>query len=75
MRVRPTGRKSCTHREFFRTPGYPIFLASTPSLRAALSAQAVTGAATCFVVSLLVLNVWGLSAAIAAELLLALDIP
>lgn len=66
---------SCTNPELFRTPGYPAFLAAMRETRVALLVQAVIGATTCFILGLLALNVWGVTAAVAAELLLALDIP
>jgi hypothetical protein len=67
--------KSCSTVETFRTPGYPLFLAAMPSLRAAVAVQAIMGAAVCLLIGLFVLDHWGPTAAVAAELIIALDIP
>jgi hypothetical protein len=67
---------SCsTAVETLRTPGYPIFLAAMPSLRTAVSIQGVLGAGVSLLIGLFVWKYWGLSAGIAAELIIALDIP
>jgi hypothetical protein len=66
---------SCGTVETFRTPGYPLFLAAMPSLRTAVAVQAVMGAAVCLLIGLFVLDYWGPTAAVVAELIVAFDIP
>lgn len=64
----------CAPPEVLRTPGYPLFLAVFSNPRAAVAAQAVLGAATCFIVGYFAATRWGLAAGVAAEVFLALDI-
>jgi hypothetical protein len=66
---------SCGTVETFRTPGYPLFLAVMPSLRTAVAIQVFMGAAVCLLIGLFVLDCWGPTAAVAAELIVAFDIP
>jgi 4-amino-4-deoxy-L-arabinose transferase-like glycosyltransferase len=66
---------SCAPAETLRTPGYPLFLAAMPTLRTAILVQGLAGAAVCLLIGLYVRECWGLAAAVAAELLIALDIP
>jgi 4-amino-4-deoxy-L-arabinose transferase-like glycosyltransferase len=65
----------CGGLEVLRTPGYPLFLAVTPSLRAVVAVQAIIGAALCVLVGSFVTLYWGACAGAVAELLLALDVP
>lgn len=66
---------SCGTIETLRTPGYPLFLAAMPNLATVIAVQGVLGAAICLLVGLYVWKCWGLMAGVAAELLMALDIP
>jgi hypothetical protein len=66
---------SCRAVETLRTPGYPLFLAAMPNLRTAVAIQGLVGAAVCLLVGLYVWRCWGLMAGVAAELLVAFDIP
>ena len=65
----------CGLPEVLRTPGYPLLLAATPSLGAALFVQAVIGAALCVAVGYFVFMWWGGRAALIAETLIVLDAP
>jgi hypothetical protein len=66
---------ACDPPETKRTPGYPIFLTLMPSLRSAVGAQAVLGALVCLMLALLLRRYWNPHAALAAETIVALDIP
>jgi 4-amino-4-deoxy-L-arabinose transferase-like glycosyltransferase len=66
---------ACGEIETLRTPGYPLFLATMPTLRTAVAIQGVIGAALCLLTGWYVLGRWGFAAALAAELIVALDIP
>lgn len=67
---------SCQPAEILRTPGYPLFLAAFDGrVRWALAAQAIAGGVVCLLVAGWVASRWNLTAAIAAELLIALDLP
>ena len=66
---------SCVTIETLRTPGYPLFLAAMPNLPTAIAVQGILGTAICLLVGLYVWKFWGLMAGVAAELLMALDIP
>lgn len=66
---------SCGATEMLRTPGYPLFLAAMPNLHTAIAIQGVIGAAVCLLIGLYVWKCCGLMAGVAAELLIALDIP
>src|SRR4029077_14605925 len=66
---------SCGTIETLRTPGYPLFIAVMPNLLAVIAIQGVLGAAICLLVGLYVRKFWGLMAGVAAELLIAFDIP
>jgi hypothetical protein len=63
----------CAPAELLRTPGYPLFLATMPGLRAALAAQVVLSALLCLVLGWTTAKVWGLGAGIVAGLLVAMD--
>lgn len=65
----------CEGPEVSRTPGYPVFLAIMPSLRWSVAVQAVIGTFTCLVIALFAWKLWGVWAGLAAELLLAFNIP
>jgi hypothetical protein len=66
---------TCSEPELLRLPGYPIFLALMPSVRFTIVLQAFMGAATCLIVGLFTCFQWGISAAVIAQALLALDVP
>ena len=66
----------CQPPEILRTPGYPLFLAMTGgSVTWSLVAQAILAAVVCLMVARWIAGYWNLSAAIAAELLIAFDMP
>ncbi|MDO8431607.1 MAG: hypothetical protein Q7S58_04270 [Candidatus Binatus sp.] len=65
----------CAAAEVLRTPGYPLFLAAMPSLKAALFVQAIIGALACLVAGLTTAKFWGIRAGATAAILLALDVP
>ena len=64
----------CGLAELERTPGYPLFLAITPDLRAVVTVQAILGAGICFLVALFAWNRWGLVAGVIAESIVAFDL-
>jgi hypothetical protein len=64
----------CGPAELERTPGYPLFLAISPDLRAVVTVQAVLGAGVCFLVAFFAWNRWGLAAGVIAESLVAFDL-
>jgi len=66
---------ACRSPELLRLPGYPLFVLMMPSLRSAVFVQALLGAFTCLLVGWFACSLWGLTAGIIAETLLALDIP
>ena len=66
---------TCSEAELLRLPGYPIFLALMPSVRFTIVLQAFMGAATCLIVGLFTYFQWGMSAAVIAQTVLALDVP
>jgi 4-amino-4-deoxy-L-arabinose transferase-like glycosyltransferase len=66
---------SCHKPEILRTPGYPAFLSVMSSMRWALAAQATLGALTCAIIGTWLWRYGHFAAAIAAELLIAFDIP
>ncbi len=67
---------SCQPPEILRTPGYPIFLALFgDSIRWVLAAQAIMGGVVCLLVAEWIGGCWNLSAGLAAELLIAFDLP
>lgn len=61
--------------ELLRTPGYPVFLAAIPTLRMVLVVQSVMATLLYVAIAFLVARCWNLSAAIIAEVLLAIDVP
>jgi hypothetical protein len=65
----------CTGAEIDRTPGYPIFLASFPNLRAALIVQVLLAGLVVFATGGFVYLNWGLGAAVMAAAFMALDLP
>jgi hypothetical protein len=65
----------CQAPEILRTPGYPLFLAVVGGVRRALVLQAILGALGCLLLALWINSRWGFRAALAAELLVALDLP
>jgi hypothetical protein len=65
----------CGRAELERTPGYPIFLVASGSLRSAIVAQAVLGVATCLMVGLYAWWRWGVVVGALSSLLLCLDVP
>ncbi|MGO9449513.1 MAG: ArnT family glycosyltransferase [Candidatus Binataceae bacterium] len=65
----------CSSPEALRLPGYPVFLAMMPSIRGALIANALLGAAVCFLVGLFSTGAWGPRAGIISALLIATDVP
>jgi len=64
----------CGPAELERTPGYPLFLTTLPSLRSALIVQAVIGTGIVLVVALFAWRFWGLTAGIIASLVAGFDI-
>src|SRR5260370_30954973 len=64
----------CGPAELERTPGYPLFLAISPDLRAVIIIQAVLGAAVCLLVAFFARSRWGLVAAVIAESIVAFDL-
>ena len=50
----------CGRAELERTPGYPLFLAASRSLRSSIVAQALLGAGTCLMVGLYAWWRWGM---------------
>ncbi|HTY54036.1 MAG TPA: hypothetical protein VMB26_02485 [Candidatus Binataceae bacterium] len=67
---------TCRPAEILRTPGYPLFLAGVDgSIRWAIAAQAILGGIVCLMVAAWIAGYWNFSAAIAAELLIAFDLP
>lgn len=68
-----TGSK-CASPETSRTPGYPVFLAIVPGVRAAIAAQALLWSVLCLVTGIFASRRWGTSAGVIACLLLALDV-
>ncbi len=67
---------SCQPAEILRTPGYPLFLAAFGGrVRWALATQAIAGGVVCLLVAGWVASRWNFSAAIAAELIIAFDLP
>jgi hypothetical protein len=65
---------TCDTAEVARTPGYPLLLAVSPSLRGVIRTQAIMGGVICLFVGVFALNEWGLSAAIIAELIAGFDL-
>jgi hypothetical protein len=65
----------CQSAEILRTPGYPLFLSTTTSLRSALALQVAISSLGCVVLALCMYSRWGIEAALTAEILVALDIP
>jgi hypothetical protein len=65
----------CRSPELLRLPGYPVFVATMPSLRSVIVVQALVGAATCLIIGFATSARWGLAAGIIAEAILTLDIP
>lgn len=65
----------CLQAELFRTPGYPLFLAAFPSMRAALAVQAVLGAAVLFISALFAWRWIGITGAFIVAAVLGLDVP
>jgi hypothetical protein len=67
---------TCQPAEILRTPGYPLFLAAFGgNVRWVLAAQAILGGIVCLLVAQWVARYWNYTAAIAAELLIAFDLP
>jgi hypothetical protein len=67
--------RNCGPPELLRTPGYPLFLALMPSLRIALAVQGLLAGIVCLLVGVWITPRWGITAAVFAELLIAVDIP
>jgi hypothetical protein len=65
----------CGRAELERTPGYPLFLAASRSLRSSIVAQALLGAATCLMVGLYAWWRWGMIVGALSSLVLCLDVP
>lgn len=65
----------CQAPEVLRTPGYPLFLAMMPGLRAAVAVQAFIGAGLCVAIGFFLDAWWGLAAGAVAEALLTFDLP
>ncbi len=66
---------TCKSPELERTPGYPLFLASMPSLRWAIACQAIIGGLLSFLIGIFAWRQWGPRAGVLAGLLLGVDIP
>jgi 4-amino-4-deoxy-L-arabinose transferase-like glycosyltransferase len=64
----------CAPPDFFRTPGYPLFLAMMPGLRAVVAAQSIMWGAICFLLGWFMWSRWGMKAALAAAGFVAVDI-
>jgi hypothetical protein len=64
---------ACQAPEILRTPGYPLFLASLPSIKWALTEQGLLGGIVCLLVFATVESYWTFAAAIVAELFVAFD--
>jgi hypothetical protein len=65
---------ACGIAEIQRTPGYPLFLAALPSLRAVLGVQSVLGTVVCFLLALFAWSRWGLAAGLLTELIAGFDL-
>jgi hypothetical protein len=65
----------CGRAELERTPGYPLFLAASRSLRSSIVAQALLGATTCLMVGLYAWWRWGMIVGALSSLVLCLDVP
>ena len=67
---------TCQKPEILRTPGYPVFLAvMNHGLRSLLMTQGVISAATGVAVAFWIMIAWNFRAAVAAQLLIACDLP
>ena len=66
---------SCLQAELFRPPGYPLFLAVFPSMRAALAVQAVLGAAVILISALFAWRWIGITGAFIVAAVIGLDVP
>src|SRR5260370_10129765 len=65
----------CLQAELVRTPGYPLYLALFPSMRAALAVQAVLGTAGIFISALFTWRWIGITGAFIVAAVLPLDVP
>ncbi len=65
----------CLQAELVRTPGYPLYLALFPSMRAALAVQAVLGTAGIFISALFTWRWIGITGAFIVAAVLGLDVP
>jgi hypothetical protein len=66
---------ACLPKELFRTPGYPLLLATFGGIRSTLIAQAVMGGIICLLVANVVGHSGNFAAALMAEALVAFDVP
>jgi hypothetical protein len=66
---------NCWLPEVSRNPGYPLFLALSPSLTAAVFVQALLGAFGCLIVGLFVARRWNPAAGLLAAAFIAVDAP
>lgn len=64
----------CESPDFFRTPGYPLFLALMPGVRAVIAAQSIMWGAVCFLLGCFMWSRWGLKTALTAAGFVALDV-
>lgn len=67
-------RAACGIAEVQRTPGYPLFLAALPSLRAVLGVQSILGTVVCFLLALFAWSRWGFAAGLLTELISGFDL-
>jgi len=67
--------RACQPAEILRTPGYPLFLMMLPHVGRVLAAQALCRGLLCLLVAGWIAGWWKYSAALAAECLIAFDVP
>jgi len=65
----------CAPAEVVRLHGYPVLLASMPSVRTAIAATGLVGALVYLLVGLFAGEIWGRATGLVSALLLAMDIP
>jgi hypothetical protein len=66
---------TCGQAELVRTPGYPLFLAALPSMRAGLAVQGILGAGVMFLTALLAWRWIGIMGAFIVAAVIGLDVP